>query len=1103
MIDGESIAFTITWTTKTVQNSTPDPTLDTYISTIQDVSRDINIFGFQAQDFLRGSISWQSLIHPADKDWVARAITKTLNSETQNYQLSYRISHNFEILWIQESGTIFRNDTGEFLRCQSIFNDISDQKASEAELNQKNLYLNLLHQTSINLSKRQPLNKTLDTILEHLNLLGKTTDSYIAIKNDSINGLSNVSATGIFTDFSFETENNTTGGAYAEVWRTGQAVYEEDYQQYPQQIQKEITNHIASVACLPLNANGEFLGVIGYTTKKRMQFTDKLKLMLQQYAQLVSLVLDNAKLIEGLSEQKQALENSEQKYKHLFTQAQRHSDELSLLYELQRAISGHLDLDELFDVSLQKTIDIFDYDFANMFILEGDTLSLVSTCGFRTPATPQKVSTNERLANQILSSKQSILLTSNNIGDYLEYKDKTHFASMIVVPIVIDNTLFGALDVGKQSQDLDKADLHRIQKVCDLLTVAIENAQLHAKVKLEMHRTNTLHNISAAVQEHNQIEDLLDDIVQQIRSAMDASSARLYKINLNNKEIEYSTLSYKDDIHSPLPTIGDNFEEFYNSMGGWSVRNKNLAFRPKGVTDPREHPKYLEKLDANKIGSLVTIPFVSNQTVQGLISIVNHKDEPDFTKGDLQLLRIIANQVGSAFAKYQLIRQIEFQAYHDSLTKLPNRRQFENEVLSLIDSASRRNLQFAVLFVDLDGFKHVNDSLGHNLGDQLLIATAKRLDHRKRSGDILARMGGDEFAVVLSNVNTKDIALQIANKYLEFIVEPFKIDGHNIKISASIGVSLYPEDGANLQTLLVNADMAMYQAKQAGKGNASSFTKSLADKTKERSNLENELKLGISNGELELHYQPQYNIFSGNLIGLEALVRWQHADKGLISPGVFIPIAEESNLIIDIGNWVLNEACRQTAEWQAQGYDVPQIAVNVSAKQFTKDDFIETVIMALESHNLPARCLEIEVTESVVMDDIESVIERLHQLKNLNVHIAIDDFGTGYSSLTYLQDLPLNKLKIDKSFVDKIDTTDNPAIIKTILTLAKSLGLTTIAEGVESRKQLELLKTLDCDQAQGFYFAKPMPAFQVFENTNVIAFTKTQESSTSKSLIRN
>ena len=411
-------------------------------------------------------------------------------------------------------------------------------------------------------------------------------------------------------------------------------------------------------------------------------------------------------------------------------------------------------------------------------------------------------------------------------------------------------------------------------------------------------------------------------------------------------------------------------------------------------------------------------------------------------------------------------------AYHDTLTGLANRQLFEDRLAHAVATASRDQRSVAVLFIDLDRFKPVNDSLGHKAGDLLLREVAERLRGIVRESDTVARLGGDEFAIVLEGADEPH-ADQVAAKLLQAMNDPFELDDHELHVGASIGISLFPEDGQSLEALVQHADIAMYRSKTAGRGTYQFFTPEMNQGAMERLAMENALRHAEEQDELELHYQPQFSLTDGHVAGAEALIRWRHPEQGLVSPGAFIPIAEETGLILPIGQWVLRTACRQRAEWSKTVPDHFVVAVNVSAVQFNTE-LVETVEAALEETGIPAYQLELEVTESTVMRRADEAYRMLQELSQMGVRLSLDDFGTGYSSLAHLKRFPIHKLKVDRSFVTDLPHNDeDAAIATTIVGMAKTLGLNVIAEGVENPNQVRFLRVAGCDEVQGFYCARP------------------------------
>jgi diguanylate cyclase (GGDEF)-like protein len=427
-------------------------------------------------------------------------------------------------------------------------------------------------------------------------------------------------------------------------------------------------------------------------------------------------------------------------------------------------------------------------------------------------------------------------------------------------------------------------------------------------------------------------------------------------------------------------------------------------------------------------------------------------------------------------------QELTYQALHDNLTKLPNRALLEDRIHHAIEGAARGSRRFALMFLDLDGFKAVNDAYGHAVGDLLLVEVARRIVPRTRTQDTIARVGGDEF-VCLGNLAEPDEAAALAEKLLVLIREPFNIAGHELRMSASIGISMFPGDGTNQHELLTNADAAMYHAKSSGRDSYCFFEASMNADVHAHLEMVQDLRRAIDRRELVLFYQAKFKAPNGPPMGAEALVRWKHATRGLIPPDDFIPLAEKTGLIIPIGEWVLDEACRQMKEWRDAGNKDWTIAVNLSPVQFGHPTLIQVVRATLERHSLDPQCLTLEITESTAMKDADASEIILQQLHAMGVRIAIDDFGTGYSSLLYLKRLPASELKIDRGFVYNLEhDAEDRAIVSAIVALGQTLDLQIVAEGVETTSQQRFLTELGCDSLQGFLLGKPMAAKQFLES---------------------
>ncbi len=425
------------------------------------------------------------------------------------------------------------------------------------------------------------------------------------------------------------------------------------------------------------------------------------------------------------------------------------------------------------------------------------------------------------------------------------------------------------------------------------------------------------------------------------------------------------------------------------------------------------------------------------------------------------------------------IQALDLSVHTDVLTRLPNRLYFQTTLETALQEAQKKGTRVAVFFIDLDRFKLVNDTLGHQIGDRLLEMVSQRLQNTLRPEDFVARISGDEFVVISRDLEKTNLVPLIAQRLLDVFASPFEVFGQTLNASASIGVSIFPDDAYEADLLLRHADSAMYSVKKQGKNGFMTYQQTDSG-LERRWQLEKDLKVALEQGQFKLYYQPLYNLHSGDLVKLEALVRWEHPEQGVISPAEFISVAEESGQILTLGAWVLDEACRQGKIWNIQGRF--KMAVNVSALQFSQPNFLITVMNALKESGLPGYALELELTESIVIGQPEMVQRTLLELKDLGIQLAIDDFGTGYSSLAYLRDLPIDTIKIDKSFIQDLDAKDKTfsrALVETITSLARSLKLEVVAEGVETEAQCVLLRKLGCQVGQGYYFAKPIPAEKV------------------------
>jgi diguanylate cyclase (GGDEF)-like protein len=496
-------------------------------------------------------------------------------------------------------------------------------------------------------------------------------------------------------------------------------------------------------------------------------------------------------------------------------------------------------------------------------------------------------------------------------------------------------------------------------------------------------------------------------------------------------------------------------------------------------------PSYLAPLAQRGMKSFLTQPIFLKTKLAAIITL-GHFKTPNYHPDDLLQIRQLADQIAVALSNARMVEQIHVLAYYDRLTKLPNRVLFKEQLDQMLQYAKRHKQLVAILFFDLDHFKRINDTLGHDLGDKLLCEVADRLSKKIRQSDyasraniektIVSRMGGDEFTLYLDDIAQVQDAARVAQRILDILSQPFILGIHEVFITASIGITIFPFDGEDGETLLKNADTAMYHAKDKGRNHYQFFTPSMNAAVMKRLTLENDLRKALQRQEFVLHYQPQVDLRTGMIIGVEALIRWQHPDKGLIPPLEFIPLAEETGLIVPIGQWVLRTACAQNKAWQAAGFPPMRVAMNISGRQILDRQLPEIVAQILKDTGLNPQYLEMELTESILMKNEKTVLSTMHELKAMGPRLSIDDFGTGYSSLSYLKSFPLDILKIDQSFVRDIPTDeDDVALVRAIIAMAHSLKLKVLAEGVETEQQLALLREEGCDEIQGYLFSRPVP----------------------------
>ncbi|WP_305041005.1 putative bifunctional diguanylate cyclase/phosphodiesterase [Geoalkalibacter sp.] len=525
-------------------------------------------------------------------------------------------------------------------------------------------------------------------------------------------------------------------------------------------------------------------------------------------------------------------------------------------------------------------------------------------------------------------------------------------------------------------------------------------------------------------------------------------------------------------VYSPEAEV-ENFEFVLAGTPCEQVVSRGLVSLPADVGAHFPADSLATKLG---VTSYVGIPlFDAEGRVIGPMVVLSRRPLEDQNLA-VKMLKVFSLRAAAELQRARSEKTIEYMAFYDPLTGLANKRLFLDRLEHALPQARRAQRFPAVLFLDLDRFRNVNDTLGHAAGDQLLKEVGRRLQLTLRKDDTVARLGGDEFLILLPNIRQAEDAAQVAEKIIAALRLPFDIHGFELHLAASIGIAIFPFDGETTDGLLKNADTALNRAKELGRNNFQFYLAEMNESSLSRLGLESQLRKALERGELRLHFQPQYEVAGTMLVGLEALLRWEHPERGMVSPAEFIPLAEETGLIVPMGEWVLRQACAQNRAWQLAGFAPLRVAVNISARQFHQYDLVRLVRNVLAETGLDPQWLELEITESLIMQDSQGAVQKLSQLRELGVQIAIDDFGTGYSSLSYLKKFPIQTLKIDRSFVKDLSRNrDDAAIVDAVIALAHSLGMDVVAEGVETVDQLHLLHGKKCNRVQGFFFHPPLP----------------------------
>ena len=573
--------------------------------------------------------------------------------------------------------------------------------------------------------------------------------------------------------------------------------------------------------------------------------------------------------------------------------------------------------------------------------------------------------------------------------------------------------------------------------------------------------------------------DKVDNLLEKVGEFFCVDRTYIFALNHKNKTMTYSNEWCSPGINPEVCTIEEMPLEVFPWWLGQLDKHKLVYIADVNLM-PAEAKEEQIQLHRQDVKSLISVPIMLDGKIQAFIGIDSVRTIKKWSGENIELLHTMANILSRGMTQIKSDKKIKFMAFYDELTKLPNQFLFEDRVIEAIKSAKRTGKYISVVCIDLDNFKYVNDTIGRNGGDLLLKHIAKSLVGIIRKTDTVSRFTGDQFLILLNHLSDIKDVNKIMEKIMEIFLEPVIVNGYELLVTASAGIAIYPVDGQDSETLVKNADIAMDNAKSKGKNQYALCTNDMKAEMQTSIEISNDLYGALDRNELVVYYQPQIDLLTGEITGVEALLRWLHPTRGIIPPGVFIPIAEKNSLIYGIGEWVLRQSCIQNKKWQDMGLPKINMSVNLSSLQIINPTIVENIQMIIEETGLEPKYVELEITEGISISNTDHVLNFLNKLKSTGVSIAIDDFGTEYSSLSRLKWLPVDRIKIDMQFVQGIETDEKDrAIIEVIINLAKSLGLNVLAEGVETKEQLEFLKQKKCDHVQGYYYYKPMPANEI------------------------
>ena len=785
-----------------------------------------------------------------------------------------------------------------------------------------------------------------------------------------------------------------------------------------------------------------------------------------------SIVNDKLDTVEELAALRQQLKQLEFKY----TSLKEHTSQLSALGNTASEMMKQDSLDNLLQFIADEIVSLSSANGAYMHMVHEteDYLLVVASCGM--------------LKEQLMGNtrKRGIGLSAQawDTGKY-QYTDSfnQNYNQVVVfpeelkaaaIPFSFSGKISGVAFVTASINDDLFSQIPLLEEIGKIASLAIfYTEQLESQTK-ELQRTKALSRLGTTLYQSTDWDTILHNVSAHMFEIFDIDCVSVYQESAQEGELKTHARHIKVDeaiqtSHTTIETLSKR------SISYWCFENNEFAQVNRHVKDPRESVQVHNYRKENSVGSTMCIPITYQEKPWGVLVVYKHVNKRNFDENDSNALHAVASQLSTAMQRNSLLTKVQHQAYHDSLTQLPNRRSFEKHFANNI--ASDKTNEYAILFCDLDGFKNINDSHGHDVGDAVLTICAERMVSCIDDKNYLARMGGDEFAVLIK-LNDSDQHIDLVAKQLvELLSQSIHANDLRLQVGVSIGVSFYPKDGNKFSELLNHADVAMYQAKLGGKGKIQYFNSKDADEIRHKNEMRAELPVALAENQFELWYQPQTCSDSLIVTGVEALIRWNHPTKGMISPFKFIPVAEESGFIDALGMWIMEEAIAMLGSGNLSGNSELHMGVNIAPPQFLDPEFSSKILSLLDKYDVEPDQLKVEITESFIMNDRDTVVMHLKNLRDKGVLVAIDDFGTGYSSLSYLQDLPVDILKIDRSFVNKLNETNyDKSIAASIIALANSLGLATIAEGIETEEQLDYINKLGCTLIQGYYYSKPVPA---------------------------